>query len=254
MRKLRWMSLVLILGIANLFGSSVMAQTNPSTITLQPGGKATITFEAFCTNFGQKFPLSIQAPNAVSADNIRGALAYIQQNNLSADPAKALEAQYAIWQLSGATGSPAGGADAQAVVAAAANAPASPAGTSVIDALKANQVSVAIDSWQPIGEKVAIGAATDNFYGRGTMTVTNTSQQALTLAIPVGTLFPPATAGEQTMAGYATDTQVSNPQAAPAQAPQQLPNTGGEGTSLALVLVALLLVAAGSVLRLTRRA
>jgi len=60
------------------------------------------------------------------------------------------------------------------------------------------------------------------------------------------------TAGEQTMAGYATNVQVSNPQAA--QAAQQLPNTSGGGSSLALLLGALLLLGAGSFLRLIRLA
>jgi LPXTG-motif cell wall-anchored protein len=92
----------------------------------------------------------------------------------------------------------------------------------------------------------------DNFYGRGTLTVENTSQQAVTLAMPAGTLFPPVTAGEQTMAGYATNIRVSNPQAS--QAPQQLPNTSGGSTSLALLLGALLLFGASGVLRLIRLA
>jgi hypothetical protein len=252
MRIVRSIGVLLIIGMFSLAGRSAFAQTTPATFTLQPGGMATITFEAFCTDFGLKFPQAIQAPNAVGSDKIRAALAYIQNNNLAADPAKALEAQYAIWQLSGATGSPAGGADASAVVAAAATAPAATQGTSVVDAAKANQVKVTLASWQAIGDKVPIGSAMDNFYGRGTLTVENTSQQAVTLAMPVGTLFPPVTAGEQTMAGYATNVQVSNPQAA--QAPQQLPNTSGGSTSLALLLGALLLFGAGGVLRLIRLA
>lgn len=150
--------------------------------------------------------------------------------------------------MSGANGSPAGGTDAKAVVAAAATAPASTQGTSVVDATKANQVKVTLASWQPIGDKVQLGSAMDNFHGRGTLTVENTSQQAVTRTMPVGTLFAPAIAGEQTMAGYATNVQVSNPQAA--QAPQQLPNTGGESASLVLLLGALLLIGVGSLLRL----
>jgi len=252
MRHIRWMGVLLIVGMFSFVSHSAFAQTAPATFTLQPGGKATITFEAFCTNFGQKFPQTIQAPNAVGSDKIQGALAYIQSNNLAADPAKALEAQYAVWQLSGATGSPAGGADAKAVVAAAATAPASASGTSVVDAAKANQVKVTLVSWQPIGDKVQLGSAMDNFYGRGTLTVENTSQQVVTLTMPAGTLFPPVTAGEQTMAGYATNTQVSNPQAT--SAPQQLPNTSGGTASLALLLSALLLLGAGSALRLIRLA
>jgi len=80
----------------------------------------------------------------------------------------------------------------------------------------------------------------------------NTSQQAVTLTMPAGTLFPPATAGEQTMAGYATNTQVSNPQTT--SAPQQLNNTSGGTEALALLLSVLLLLGAGSALRLIRLA
>lgn len=253
MRSTRFGAIVAVALALLAFGSSAaLAQTGQGaqTFTLQPNGTATVTFEAFCTNFGQKFPLSVQAPNAVAPDKIRGALAYIQSSNLSADTNKALEAQYAIWQLSGATGSPAGGADAQAVVSAGNTAPANPQGTSVIDAAKSGQVTVSVASWQPIGDKVPIGAATDNFYGRGTLTIQNTSQQALTLYMPLGALLPPANAGEQTMAAYATNTQVSNPQPTAQSQPQQLPNTGAGNSSASWLLFAggLALIAAGATL------
>lgn len=232
-------ALALLLSMA---AGSAHAQTSATTnFTLQPGGSATITFEAFCTNFGQKFPTSIQAPNGQAPDNLRGGLAYIQSNNLAGDPTTALDAQYGIWQLAGATNSPAGGDQARAVANAGGTPPANPTGTSVVDAAKSGQVTVTLDSWQAIGQPVAIGSATDNFYGRGALTVTNSSQQALTLYMPVGTLFPPATAGEQTMAGYATNVQVSNPQPAESQqAPQQLPNTAGRDSMLPLAIVAVL--------------
>lgn len=244
-------ALALLLSVA---AGSAHAQTSATTsFTLQPGGSATVTFEAFCTNFGQKFPTSIQAPNGLAPDNVRGGLAYIQSNNLAADANAALEAQYGLWQLTGATNSPAGGDQARAVASAGGTAPTNPSGTSVVDAAKSGQVTVTLDSWQAIGQPVAIGSATDNFYGRGTLTIKNTSQQELTLFMPVGTLFPPATAGEQTMAGYATNVQVSNPQPAPQQAPQQLPNTAGRDNMLPLALVAVLaLLLAG--LQVRRRA
>lgn len=244
-------ALALLLSVA---AGSAHAQTSAtSSFTLQPGGSATVTFEAFCTNFGQKFPTSIQAPNGLAPDNVRGGLAYIQSNNLAADANAALEAQYGLWQLTGATNSPAGGDQARAVANAGGTAPTNPTGTSVVDAAKSGQVTVTLDSWQAIGQPVAIGSATDNFYGRGTLTIKNTSQQELTLFMPVGTLFPPTTAGEQTMAGYATNVQVSNPQPAPQQAPQQLPNTAGRDNMLPLALVAVLaLLLAG--LQVRRRA
>jgi len=181
--------------------------TSTSSFTLPAGGTATISFTAFCTNFGQKFPTAVQAPNAVAPDRIRAALAYIQAQNLYSDPQQALEAQYAIWQLAGATGSPTGGATAQQVVQNATTAPANPQGTSLLDAVTSNQVSVTLASWAPIGQPVPIGNATDNFYGEGTVTVRNNTQQPLTLFMPVGALFPPGTAGDQTMAGFATNVQ-----------------------------------------------
>jgi LPXTG-motif cell wall-anchored protein len=96
---------------------------------------------------------------------------------------------------------------------------------------------------------VPLGAASDNFYGRGQMTIANTSQQVLTLYVPVGALFPPTTAGEQTMAGYTTNVAVTNPQVS-----QQLPNTSGGETFGLLPFIALLMLAVSGVLHLRRRA
>ena len=222
------------------------------SFTLQPGGKATITYEAYCTDFGLKFPTTLQAPNAVAEDKVRGALAYIQSNNISADENKALEAQYGIWQLRGATGSPAGGDVAKAVVNAGNTPPATPQGTSVLDAVKAGQVKLTLGTWGPLGNKVPIGNASDNFYGRGELTIENTSQQALTLYMPVGTLFPPNTAGEQTMAAYTTNVQASNPQQNQQNQPGQLPNTadGTHSSEWLLLAGALALLIAGLFFRL----
>src|SRR5690348_1041359 len=179
MRLIRIISVVLLALLAVAFGSgAALAQTgsDAQAFTLQPGGRATLTFEAFCTDFGVNFPDQIQVPNNIASPQVSGALAYIQSNNLAADQNNALEAQYAIWQLQGATGSPAGGDTAKVVVSAAANAPAAPQGTSIVDAARSGQVRLTVASWQPVGQPVPIGTANDNFYGRGTLTVENTSQ------------------------------------------------------------------------------
>jgi hypothetical protein len=243
MRLSRLSVVLLILMLSSLGRTVALAQTDQS-FTLDPGGKATISFTAFCLDFGVKFPDTVQAPNALAEDKLRAALAYIQSNNLAADQSKALEAQYAIWQLRGATNSPAGGAQAKAVVDAATMPPANLQGTSIIDAAKANQVRLTVSSWQPIGSKVPLGAATDNFYGQGTLTVENTSNQKLTLFMPIGALFPPAATGSQTMAGYSTNVQVTDPGK---QAPQELPRTGASdgGNAWLLAMIALGLLAMG---------
>lgn len=224
MRLIRWAviallpALMLVIGAGRVGAQQGTPDAGVEAFTLAPGGTATITFTAFCTEFGVDFPQNIEAPSGLAEDNIRSALAYIQSEGLD-DEANAEEAQYAIWQLSGATGSPTGGQVAADIVAAAETALEEPAeGTSLLDAVEAGQVEVTLDSWQPSGEQIQIGDITDNFYGEGSLTVTNTSDEELTLYHPVGALFAPATAGEQTMAGYATEIEVAEAAGGAAQA------------------------------------
>lgn len=225
------MAMVALLVGFGMSGRAAQAQSGKS-FTLQPGGKATITFEAFCVNFGKLFPTAINGPDGtVAPDKVRAALEYAQSKGLTADSQQALQVEYAIWQLINTPNSPKGDALAQDVIAAAnAASVANPNGTSILDAAKANQVTITLDSWQPIGDKQQITAtASDHFYGRGQLTVANTSQQALTLFMPSGTQFPPAT-NAQNMAGIQTDIKVENP---------NLPATGGEhGVPIELALLA----------------
>jgi LPXTG-motif cell wall-anchored protein len=230
----------LLLLAAGLRPAPALAQSN-QTFTLRPGSTATITFEAFCTEFGKFFPPSIVLPNGVAAAPIRNALAYIQQEGLSSDPANALEANYGIWQLAGATRAPKGTTVAADVVAAGATPVTDPQGTSLLDAAQAGQVTVTLSSWAPIGDKVQILSATDHFYGRGTLTVQNTSDQTLELYMPVGTTFPGSEARFQIMGGYLTDVQVQD---------LTLPTTGGDDSgALALAAVAVAAAAAGVTIR-----
>jgi LPXTG-motif cell wall-anchored protein len=222
--------------LLSLVGTTFAQPKAPGNFTLRPGGVATIAFEAYCTEFGKFFPQAIKEPNGVAPDKIRAALGYIQQQGLTSDTDKALEANDAIWQLAGAARAPAGGTTTQDVLKNATTPPANPQGTSILDAAGASQVKLTLASWQP-GPKVQILSATDSFYGRGTLTVENVSQQDLTLFMPVGTLFPGSEARLQVMGGYPTDVKTQNP---------QLPNTGAAedlpGALIALVALVLMLV------------
>lgn len=211
-------------------------QAQTRSFSLGAGQVATITFEAFCIEFGQFFPEAIVAPQGVAPDKVRAALAYIQQQGIAADPAKALDANFAIWQLAGFTRATGGGATTQEVLQHATTPPADPAGTSILDAAQASQVRLTLVSWQAIGDKVPILSATDHFYGRGSLTVENISQQTLQLFMPIGTIFPPGEGRFQAMAGYATDVKLPN-----------LPQTGAadELPLNALALLALAVVGAG---------
>ena len=240
-----------LLALAMVVGAgTAKAQSATDAFTLQPGGKATITFESFCIDYGKKFPDTIGLPPIdVAQPEVAGALAYALSKGYTGSQAK--EVQFAIWKARGAQGSPETGAQGQEITANAANQPAAPAGaTSVIDALKNNQIKATAGTWQGIGEKLTINNFEDNFQGRGELMIENTSGQALTLYMPVGTVFPAPGPEFQSMAGYATNVEVDNPEM---QQMQQLPNTGistpwGSQGAL-IVLAALASLGLGHVLR-----
>jgi LPXTG-motif cell wall-anchored protein len=232
--------LVVVILLASVGTRRVFAQSAAQSFTLQPGGSAVVSFEAFCAEFGEVFPSGVQLPNGVAPDAARAAMAYGVSKGYNANAQQALQLQYAIWQALGATSSPRGDTIAQDVLTNGTTAPAAPQGVSVLDAVRANQITLTLDSWQPIGPKVEItNTATDHFYGRGQLTITNTTQQALTLYMPIGTVFPSVDATQQTMAGYATNVQVNNPQ------PQQLPATGGDESIFAGLLLGIVLLVGG---------
>lgn len=226
MRKFRLLLLFIVLAA---FPARTQAAGTPNrTFTLQPTGKATITFLAFCTEFGDKYPAQVNAPDGtIAAPEVRTALQYIAENGLAGDSTRAIQAQFAIWLLLKQPG-PAGDATTQQVIAfAQSNTVADPKGTSLLDAARNGQVRLTLQSWEPAGPVVQItSTASDNFYGRGRLLVENVSKQPLTLYMPIGTLFHPTVQTHQTMAGYMDDVSVTNP---------DLPKTSGNGTFLIIV-------------------
>ena len=202
--------------------------TATSTFTLQTGGKATVSYEAFCIDFGQKFPATVNAPNGVATPEVQKAMYYaLTKGYQSAQP---LELQYASWELRGAQNTPKSGATAAEIKAAITAVPAL-GGTSVLDAVRDNKVKLTLDSWAPIGDKVQLGSASDHFYGKGQLTLENTSQESLTLAMPVATIFQASDSASQNMASYATDVQVNNPAS-------QLPQTSAFDSNPSLLVLA----------------
>lgn len=142
----------------------------PQPFTLQPGGKATITFEAFCVNFGKLFPTAINGPDGtVAPDKVRAALEYARGRVSPQNSQQALQVEYAIWQLINTRIAPkviafGPGCHCRCNAATVSN----PTGASILDAAKASQVILTLNSWQPIGDKQQIQAtASDHFYGRG---------------------------------------------------------------------------------------
>lgn len=236
-----------LVGLLGITAQPTTAQMqNVETFTLQPGGQAMVMFEAYCLDFGRAFPDNVQRPAGMAPDPIRGALMYARSQNLTDTKEEALSLQHAIWRLSNVQGSPQGDTLTEQIVNNAQSTNVTPmAGAmSLLDAVSANQVSVTVNSWQPLGEEIQIGNVMDHYRGTGQLTVSNTSQQPLTLYMPVGAIFPSSDQAVQNMTGFATSVQVQNP-ATPTpqptntpqpQPPLQLPDTGADTGSLAWLL------------------
>ena len=221
--RMAWIAIFAILATFAWSGSAA-AQNTPANqaFTLAPGGKATIDFESFCIDYGKKFPEQVGLPPSNVADPaVVGALNNALTKGYTGNNAR--EVQLAIWKARGATAAPQPG-NVGNEIAQNLQQPAAPQGaTSVIDAIKSNQIKLTAGSWGGIGEKLAINGTEDFYQGRGQLTVENTSSQQLNLYMPIGTVFPAPTPEFQSMAGYATNVSVNNP--APVQS-QALPETG----------------------------
>jgi hypothetical protein len=201
-------TLLVVMVLSSLGGQTAEAQ-NSQVFNVPAGGRATITFEGYCLDFGGAFPTGLQAPRGLASNDVRGGLGFIANNGFSGQ-AKAIQGQYGLWRLAGVTVSPKGDATADAVVAAKGTVPANPANaTSILDAAANGRASLNTTAWGPIGKPVEITAgSTDNFYGRGQLVVRNLTQQQLTLFMPIGTIFPPAIAGSQRIVAFPTAVQV----------------------------------------------
>ena len=212
------------------------------SFTLQPGGTATVDFEAFCVDFGKDFPEDLTGATGLAPDDVRNVLFYALQNNLATT--EPVQVQAAIWQITeGQTLQQSGDITQQIVDNIDGVAIPELGATSVLDAVGSGDVTLTMNSWDPQGDKIDIGTLNDNYYGSGQLTLENTSDEAVTLAMPVGVLFEAGQAEEQNMAGYATNVQVNNPA-------QTLPETSALNmTPLWLVFVGIGLLIISRVVR-----
>jgi hypothetical protein len=73
MRVIRWSGLLLVIALCSLSVQSALAQASTQTFNLPPKGKATITFQALCIQFGKKFPAGVNGPSSVASDPVQAA-------------------------------------------------------------------------------------------------------------------------------------------------------------------------------------
>ncbi|MDQ6739448.1 MAG: hypothetical protein M3021_03530 [Actinomycetota bacterium] len=197
--------LAALLFTLGLSSTAALAQPAPQQagpgqmISIPAGQTTTIPVRGFCLDFGKPFPGGSTAPTELGPDAARAALNYaISKDYTNSDPR---QVQEAIWFLAGNVWHRADHALGQEIVDASKNAvnnPAAPAGTSLLDALKANGVTGTVSFQPPAGT-----APADASYGDGTLTLKNTGTQDVQVYLPLGSVFPPANAGDQRLIGYA---------------------------------------------------
>lgn len=175
------------------------SQAGGQVLTIPAGQTAVLQVRGFCLDLGKPFPTGFAAPSALASDQIRAALNYaVSKDYVSSD---IRQVQEAIWFLSNGKWNRPDHVRGQEIVdaaQAAANRPTEPGGTSLLDAIKANNVTVTTSISPPAGTPAA-----DAAYGDGTVTIKNNGTQDVNVYLPLGTVFPPAQANEQRLAVYA---------------------------------------------------
>jgi hypothetical protein len=179
-----------------------LGQVTGQTLRIPAGQTARLRVRGLCIDFGKPFPGTSAAPNELAKDEMRAALNYAVSKGYFDKDDTARQAEQAMWYLSDGTWHRPDHDLAQEIVNAgkdAANKPADPAGaTSILDALNAGTIKVDVSLTIPAGMDPK-----DAFYGDGDLSVTNTSNAEVNVFMPTGTIFPPNTAADQRLIGYA---------------------------------------------------
>ena len=183
-----------------------LGQTNGQTLRIPAGQTAKLRVRGLCVDFGKPFPGTSAAPNALAQDQMRASLNYAISKGYFDTDAGLRQAEEAMWFLSDGTWHRPDHVLGQEIVDAGkdgVNKPVDPAGaTSLLDALTAGTVKVSVDLKTPAGV-----VPKESFYGDGDLSVTNTSAAEINVYMPVGTIFPPNTPGDQRLVAYALISQ-----------------------------------------------
>jgi hypothetical protein len=209
------LSLALIFaGFAMAAPSTLRAQevVRGETSVLVPANEqVTIAFETFCLDFGLEFPSEIGAPIDRAPDEVLAILRVaIEEDYTESDP---LQVQLAIWRV--IEGEWPFEADevprdlAEEILAAAEETEAEPfegEGIPLIQAVEEGLVSVESEDFE------AVDAPTPGDYefpykGRGTLIITNLTDEDVQVYFPYGIVFTPGPESEQDMVAYAIDMQ-----------------------------------------------
>lgn len=246
--RFRWLLLVALLALF-LTPLSTLAQgaTEPTlaevSVTIPANGETTISFQAYCLDFGEPFPTAFGTPSSRAADDVlRVVKTALLDGTADEDP---LALQLSIWSLR--EGETLKGlypnldseieSAAQALLdkseSATVAALSTDRGTALDAALKAGTVSVTSSDFKFVDSPVA-HPEDRPYHGEGTMTIKNLTSAEVTIYYPVGMVLTAQNPREQDVVTYATELETQ-----PIQQPTTLAATGASASTLPFTLMAL---------------
>ncbi len=188
----------------------------PYIVTLQPGESTEIEVHGFCLNYGLPFPGDVLLPTELASDPLRNAAIYSMANGYI--DSNAFDVEKAIWYLSDGTRLDNQDYTLADKIIAYANSGVQPA--DVVDGVPHMVELVTAGSLEASVTKfVNVAPEQGSFFGSGTLTITNVSQEPQTFVVSYGTVTVDETDGDQ------QNMLVFPSQPAPVQATP--PKTGG---------------------------
>ena len=222
-----------------------------ASVSIPAGGEARLPFNAFCLNFGEPFPKSVNVSSGRTTDD---AVKVLKAAALSGTGSSdVLQTQLAVWNaIAGRYGYYETDVDlsgAKALTASAkeqSTAALSSKGMPLDEAIRDGKVSASVEGWMEASAPKALPGDAP-YYGSGTLVIKNLGSSALEVYAPLGLVLKAAMPAEQDMGIYAVKTSTVVEQ------PKALPQTGG-GPKLATApspfLVLVLFVALLGLLKL----
>jgi hypothetical protein len=240
---MRILALVTLLLVTSVLPATAQEMEIGETAVVVPaGGEARIDFEAYCLETGKVFPENLYTPADRAPDDVLRVLkAAILDDMVETDP---LQTQLAIWYA--VNGDWAYSADAveheeaQMLLDEAEDVqvvPLSAEGTSIPDAVDEGLISIGAENFESFEAEAELPDELP-YRGRGTLVITNETDEAQTVFFPFGMVFESTEADEQDIVAYSLEQKM----------PETLPQAGGvpflqiAGLTLALMTGSLMVL------------
>lgn len=190
------LALVLLLSILPLqaFAQEGGTLAGPYIVTLQPGESTEINVHGFCLNYGLPFPGDTLQPDELASDALRNAAIYSLANGyIDSSP---FDVEKAIWYLSDGTRLDGQDYTLADEIIDYANSGVQP--SDVVDGVPHMAELVAAGSLEAsVTGFVNIAPEQGSFFGNGTLTITNVSQEPQQFVVSYGTVAVDEAEGDQ---------------------------------------------------------